>query len=610
MSSIYDNYYHLLQISSVRTHRLCDFDLFHSNSLDHSGLQLSLDLKEQSNAEYRPLCGVLVCEETLPDGSSNLKTHRTISGLTIFKTTRDSVTGDGSSSGTNDQGTVFATLSLNKPKLSRVADGVRVDGVLEVGRATLRLEMVKDVDCSALYTCELRTSDDQGNEFVQTNRLWQRPEVGGAQVDGIASGGLFQQLASLQQQLTLMGASLDRKLGDLQKRLDAVENRLEDKILSVQNQMETRVVDKICKIESKLEVACDDDHSGLSVLKEVKENLAVFKKAMDDNQNAVQINVEAISNSASEIVTAVHGQMGEIEKLEHSCHRTTASGTSVNSSEEFSVLDQNIRNDVSGLFGSLQTEFEQLKTTVENSSTVTLKTLHDIAFETNTTIRNILKPVVVDILTPTECARGMFPSLLGTSFPYHVIQPNDKSELDVPYLCDSVTETGGWIVIQRRTTGIEDFYRTWADYREGFGSLYGEFWLGNKHIHALTCSATYELRVDLKYNGKSSYAHYSSFSLDGESNDYILRVGAYDGTAGDSLGQHNGKSFSTYDRDNDGATGNNAVTWSGAWWYYGDHYSNLNSKKWGVSRDTGSARWYSFSAHNSVSFSEMKIRKL
>ena len=41
--------------------------------------------------------------------------------------------------------------------------------------------------------------------------------------------------------------------------------------------------------------------------------------------------------------------------------------------------------------------------------------------------------------------------------------------------CDTLTDGGDWLVIQRRQDGTENFHRNWADYEVGFGSLTGEF---------------------------------------------------------------------------------------------------------------------------------------
>lgn len=56
-------------------------------------------------------------------------------------------------------------------------------------------------------------------------------------------------------------------------------------------------------------------------------------------------------------------------------------------------------------------------------------------------------------------------------------------------------------------------------------------------MHLMTQSKTYELRVDLEdFEGQRVFAHYSSFSVDPESEGYRLNLGQFiKGSAGGTL---------------------------------------------------------------------------
>ena len=76
--------------------------------------------------------------------------------------------------------------------------------------------------------------------------------------------------------------------------------------------------------------------------------------------------------------------------------------------------------------------------------------------------------------------------------------------------------------------GSVDFYLNWVDYKNGFGNISGEFWLGLDNIHSLTSNGSNVLRVDMEtFGGETAHAEYDGFSIDNESTYYTLRYSSY-----------------------------------------------------------------------------------
>ena len=142
--------------------------------------------------------------------------------------------------------------------------------------------------------------------------------------------------------------------------------------------------------------------------------------------------------------------------------------------------------------------------------------------------------------------------------------------------CDAVTDGGGWLVVQRRKDGSEDFNRFWWEHEMGFGDLNREFWYGLKAMHCLTNQGQWELRTDYKFtNGTRGYLYYKNFKVGPPSSQYQLTISGYSGYTTDPTihPYHplNGLKFTTRDKDNDKwylncATDNGANT--GGWWYH------------------------------------------
>ena len=640
-----------------------------------TGLELSFGPDWSLSQGERTGCGVLLCDDVTEvwgnstsaeedtDQADAKVSPRSISEMTIFK--------HAESNGAGGLGRLIAFLTSQQPTVIRVSDGIKVDGQLKAGRATLRLEFYKQEDCQAPYTCRVTQTDAQGREHVSSSRLQQQQQTSdgcGLQTDGARwSPAVALKLVSLMHEMDsklsqvahaaddswqLRIQSLENRLED---KLASMENRLEDKIASIENRVESELDTVVNRLEGKvasLEKSLQDeikvfqrqlsdkisDQMSLPLAEmssEIKDNRSqletVVKKTIDSKCIALKHDIKTIGdkllakvvslnkdlqgslNSSTTRMTSIETKLISLQNMNGKGQGWLVGLDEALSNISSTALDSAhlVEDQLASMNRDLQKKFQQLVSGVNNiNNTATdCPDLRDVLAETQTNISDNLHTTIKDTLTLRSCRKNAICVLPHPSFPYPVVHPSKQSPLDFPHLCDTLTDGGGWIVIQRRSTGTVDFYRNWVDYKNGFGSMDDDFWLGNDKIHAITTSGTYELRVDLKYNGRSGFAHYSSFSISNEKSNYILHLGTYDGTTGDSLSVHKGRQFSTRDRDNDAHSSMNcAEQFTGAWWYVACHTSNLNGK-WGAGSFKGSS-WRAFSNSEPLSFTEMKIRNV
>ncbi|XP_020812617.1 ryncolin-1-like [Drosophila serrata] len=181
-------------------------------------------------------------------------------------------------------------------------------------------------------------------------------------------------------------------------------------------------------------------------------------------------------------------------------------------------------------------------------------------------------PVSGTLSYPLSCAEVSKTTKLWIRVPEYSEDPFEVA-------CDQRNHGGGWTIVLRRNDGSEDFYRGWDDYKQGFGQLGNEFFLGLDIIHAMTASEPQEMLVLLEdHEGVKAYELYDDFRVGSEGSNYTLEsLGFASGDAGDSLRYQLGMIFSTKDRKNDLRTDGQecAIMSTGAWWYAECRNSNL-----------------------------------
>ena len=143
---------------------------------------------------------------------------------------------------------------------------------------------------------------------------------------------------------------------------------------------------------------------------------------------------------------------------------------------------------------------------------------------------------------------------------------------------------GPWLVVQLREHCITSFARDWADYRNGFGSMETDLWLGLEAMHQITTKQPHKIRIHMiADNGTAYVAEYSSFKLESEADNYRLRVSGHSGNASNDLQHRNekrindGQPFTTRDRDNDADDRKNCAEKLSGWWHNACSAVHLNT---------------------------------
>ncbi|XP_055523915.1 ficolin-1-like [Wyeomyia smithii] len=154
-----------------------------------------------------------------------------------------------------------------------------------------------------------------------------------------------------------------------------------------------------------------------------------------------------------------------------------------------------------------------------------------------------------------------------------------KSGFDGVYLLDPVLASIPSFpatVIHRRFNGNVNFNRSWSEFKNGFGDLQGELWLGLEKMHQITRVGSHELLVLTKLrDGTTRTARFDRFAVGSEFNLYQLLIGRFvAGNLYSDFSKHNKTTFATFDK---GGVGQYCAPMiGGGWWYSNCYYENWN----------------------------------
>ncbi|GFR79632.1 ficolin-1 [Elysia marginata] len=571
------------------------------------GLDLRFDREYPRVRGTRNTCGVLTCEEEINASNSSVSDKdqadpnvalNSILSLFVFKRRGSSIYDD-----TNDKrGVLLGSLTAQSPTITRISNGRKVDGLLQAGRAKLRVELVKREDCSAEFVCQVKGLDSQGREVVSTTNLVQRQSQDGYHsYDRNSMPAMSMQILTMVQQLTQSINGLENRIEDkmlsleksvrdekssleekIEDKISSLENNVENKISSLANKvdneissLEEKVEDKISHQQTDIATKIDTFEYRLNTKLDLLENRVESKidnygnlnKLMDLDSTVTRKQTDcrpeakadisadaldlmwqkffreqkiALKNIAQSFQTTQNGSCSLIA-LNGDLNLVKSYGQMIlNETEAIRTL---LTSGVPSQCGSEKDQLvlnqseaiRKLLTSKQPSQCVSEK--DQLILNETAAIRKLLTSEVPSRCVSekatdppklhsqlVECKRDMGKHL-NQSYPQYVTM--SQFTLKRQILCDTKTDGGGWIVIQRRVNGKVYFNRDWESYKKGFGKPEPDedFWLGNDAIYVLTYLQPYELRVEFRSQGKDYVAKYKTFKLEDEADKWVVLYG-------------------------------------------------------------------------------------
>ncbi|RUS87832.1 hypothetical protein EGW08_004431 [Elysia chlorotica] len=501
-----------------------------------------------------------------------------------------------------EEPTIMISVNSDSSGETKELNGRTVKSLFDVnlGKAEVSVELIEKDGSEGEFTCQVIGKDTKGNVVVKTINFdpksepvedvkpTEEPENYTLTAD--TSDTFYQMVSQLE---TRLETDIKIKLSYIedkfqrfneiaQIKMDSFERRIGDKISQIRIYFDSLL--KI--IENKVQgtdVKCDNADQ---ITLQIRMEFAIFYRDMQANiEKSLKTAEATFKEEERKALTTINDDVWKSLKAMYEELRYVQ--------ESYDLLTQSNQT----YFGTVEMEIDNLNKSVSAGNTSATCVLED-------------KPVVkADVV----CHRYMFFDQL-VPLTHYVLTYDEVAEKAV--VCDTRADGGGWIVIQRRVHGDVDFGRTWKEYKDGFGDINGDFWLGNEAVYKLTNQHPYELRIDMKdEKGRDLYAEYGIFKLDSEVAKYRLTLGSYRGNFGEGpttsgFHRHNDVPFSTIDQK-DYKEINCPEKYNYGWWFIQCYSVSLNGVM-GSKEENG--MWWEtnqvFANKFQVTFSEMKIRKL